>query len=176
MKSQDRWLLGLTQLLNNAMRKSVYSSGLSHHPQFADFNPHTCSHMVTEWLMRYSPILRRVSQPYLGKLGFIFLLAGLLSEPPYTPRPLMWDSYYIQHFDRVNTELLFFFIGIPINSEIFWGSLWMLHCSQLIPFTGRIKHICLKSAQVPTPKAGVQLLWVSESHSALSDCLRHRGL
>ena len=65
--------------------------------------------MVAWWLMHYSPILRRVSQPYLGQLGFIFLLAGLLlSEPPYTLRPLMWDSYYIQHFDRVNTELLFF--------------------------------------------------------------------
>ena len=64
--------------------------------------------MVAWWLMHYSPILRRVSQPYLGQLGFIFLLAGLLSEPPYTLRPLMWDSYYIQHFDRVPTELLFF--------------------------------------------------------------------
>ena len=55
--------------------------------------------------MNYSPIMRRVIQPELGTIGFIFLLAGLLSEPPYTPRPLMWDSYYIQHFDRVNTEL-----------------------------------------------------------------------
>ena len=66
----------------------------------------------------------------------------------------MRDSYYIQHFARVNIEVFIFFFGIPIQ-KYSARHCEMLHYSQFTPFIRRVKHICLKSAQAPTPKAGV---------------------